>query len=352
MAVTTHPSIPGTKMYQKLAKYGLILALIASFGVNYVYADTRPAIVIHGGAGSMTKSSLSDEKEALIRAKLRESVQAGYRALLDGAPATEAVTTAVNILEDSPLFNAGKGAVFSAAGRNELDAAIMEGAELNAGAVAAITHIKNPINLALKVMTNSRHVMLIGEGAEAFASQQGFELVDPAYFYTEQRYQQLQKIKSREAAEQTSWLANEPDRWFSTVGAVALDKQGNLAAGTSTGGMTNKRWGRVGDVPIIGAGTYANNNSCAISATGHGEYFIRNVVAYNICNRVEHGTPLEEAADVVVNDVLVKAGGSGGVIALDPAGNIATPFNTQGMYRASIDREGQVTIAIYHGESP
>ena len=174
-------------MYQKFAKYGLIFALIALFSVNDVYADARPVIVIHGGAGSMTKSSLGDEKETAIRAKLRESAQAGYQALLDGAPATAAVTTAINILEDSPLFNAGKGAVFSAAGKNELDAAIMEGAELNAGAVAAVTRIKNPIDLALKVMTNSRHVMLIGEGAEAFASQQGFKLVDPAYFYTEQR---------------------------------------------------------------------------------------------------------------------------------------------------------------------
>jgi beta-aspartyl-peptidase (threonine type) len=339
-------------MYQKLVRSGLILTLIALLGVSHLYADTRPAIVIHGGAGSMTKSSLNDEKEALIHTKLKESVQAGYQALLDGASATEAVTRAINILEDSPLFNAGKGAVFSAAGKNELDAAIMEGAELNAGAVASVTRIKNPINLALKVMTDSRHVMLIGEGAEEFARQQGVEMVDPAYFHTDDRWRQLQRVQAEEAAKETSSINNGDDRWFSTVGAVALDKQGNLAAGTSTGGMTNKRWGRVGDVPIIGAGTYANNNSCAVSATGHGEYFIRNVVAYNICNRVELGTPLGEAADTVVNDVLVKAGGGGGVIAIDPNGNIAMPFNTEGMYRASIDREGKVTVSIYHDENP
>ena len=189
--------------------------------------------------------------------------------------------------------------------------------------------------------------MLVGEGAEEFARQQGVEMVDPAYFRTDKRWQQLQRVQAEEAAKETSSINDDDDRWFSTVGAVALDAHGNLAAGTSTGGMTNKRWGRVGDVPIIGAGTYANNNSCAISATGHGEYFIRNVVAYNICNRVELGASLEEAADVVVNEVLVKAGGGGGVIAIDAEGNIATPFNTQGMYRASIDTHGQVSTAIY-----
>ncbi len=323
------------------------IIVAALLSLNIAMADQRPAIVIHGGAGSMTKSSLSAEKEAAIRATLAQSIRAGYQALLDGAPATSAVTTAINILEDSPLFNAGKGAVYNAAGRNELDAAIMEGATLNAGAVAAVTRIRNPINLALKVMTDSKHVMLIGEGAEEFARQQGFEMTDPAYFHTDERWQQLQRIKSREAENEIVTSAVPRDEWFSTVGAVALDVRGNLAAGTSTGGMTNKRWGRVGDVPIIGAGTYANNNSCGVSATGHGEYFIRYVVAYNICNRVELGTPLVDAADTVINDILVKAGGGGGVIAIDHAGTIAMSFNTQGMYRASIDVDGRMIIAIF-----
>jgi beta-aspartyl-peptidase (threonine type) len=253
-------------------------------------------------------------------------------------------------MENSPLFNAGLGAVFNAAGKNEMDASIMEGAGLNAGAVAAVSHIKNPINLALKVMTDSEHVMLMGDGAEEFARQQGFEMMDPAYFHTDFRWQQLQRIKARESAHQEMSAEDQHDQWFSTVGAVALDQNGDLAAGTSTGGTSNKRWGRVGDSPIIGAGTYANNNSCAVSATGHGEFFIRYVVAYNICNRVELGSGLNEAADTVVNDILVKAEGEGGVIAMDPQGNIATPFNSEGMYRASIDANGEMKISIYRDE--
>jgi beta-aspartyl-peptidase (threonine type) len=316
---------------------------------------TDIAIVIHGGAGTIAQANMTDEKEAAIRATLKASIQAGYQVLLDGGPGTKAVTAAINVMEDSPLFNAGKGAVFNAAGKNEMDASIMEGAGLNAGAVASVSHIRNPIDLALKVMTDSEHVMLMGEGAEEFARQQGFEMMDPAYFHTDFRWQQLQRIKARETAHiDTSMKAvakeEKRDEWFSTVGAVALDQQGNLTAGTSTGGTTNKRWGRVGDSPIIGAGTYANNNSCAVSATGHGEYFIRYVVAYNICNRVELGTPLDEAADTVVNDILVKAEGEGGVIAMDRQGNISTPFNSEGMYRASIDTNGEMTISIYREE--
>jgi len=318
--------------------------------MNVAAASTPVAIVIHGGAGTITRASMTDEKEASIRATLKASVQAGYQALLDDAPSTEAVTRAINVMENSPLFNAGFGAVFNAAGKNEMDASIMEGAGLNAGSVAAVSHIKNPINLASKVMTDSEHVMLMGEGAEEFARQQGFEMMDPAYFHTDFRWQQLQRIKAKETAQEEFTPEDQKDQWFSTVGAVALDQQGNLAAGTSTGGTSNKRWGRVGDSPIIGAGTYANNESCAVSATGHGEFFIRYVVAYNICNRVELGAPLAEAADYVVNDVLVKAGGEGGVIAMDREGNITTPFNVEGMYRASIDTEGEVTISIYRGE--
>jgi beta-aspartyl-peptidase (threonine type) len=324
-----------------------IIVLSGVLGMSSVSADSKLAIVIHGGAGTITKSSLSAEKEAAIRATLEASVRAGYKALLDGADSTVAVTRAINVMEDSPLFNAGKGAVFNADGKNEMDASIMEGAELNAGAVASVSHIKNPIDLALKVMTDSEHVMLMGDGAEEFARQQGFEMVDPAYFHTDFRWQQLQRIKAKEVAQETITTQDQHDKWFSTVGAVALDRHGNLAAGTSTGGTSNKRWGRVGDSPIIGAGTYANNKSCAVSATGHGEYFIRHVVAYNICNRVELGAPVGEAADIVVNDILVKANGEGGVIAMDRDGNIATPFNSEGMYRASINTAGELTISIY-----
>ena len=309
-------------------------------------ADPEPAIVIHGGSGTITKSALTEAREAAIRAALKASVQAGYQALLDGASSADAVTTAINIMEDSPLFNAGKGAVFNTAGKHEMDASIMEGTGLNAGAVASVSHIKNPINLALKVMTESEHVMLMGDGAEEFARQQGFEMMDQAYFNTDFRWQQLQRIKTQEAARKTVSIEDQQDRRFSTVGAVALDRHGDLAAGTSTGGTSNKRWGRVGDSPIIGAGTYANN-SCGVSSTGHGEYFIRYVVAYNICQRVELGIPLAEAANTVINDVMVKAGGEGGAIAMDRAGNIAMPFNSEGMYRASIDTDGQMSISIY-----
>jgi beta-aspartyl-peptidase (threonine type) len=307
----------------------------------------RTAIVIHGGAGTISRAELTDEQETAIRLSLKASIQAGYQALQDGAPGTDAVIAAINAMEDSPLFNAGKGAVFNAAGEHEMDASIMEGAGLNAGAVASVRHIKNPIDLAAKVMTESEHVMLMGDGAEEFARRLGFKIMDPGYFHTDFRWQQLQRIKAKEATSETSSNEDQHDQWFSTVGAVALDRDGNLAAGTSTGGTSNKRWGRVGDSPIIGAGTYANNKSCAVSATGNGEYFIRHVVAYNICKRVELGTALNEAADYVVNDELVKAGGEGGVIAIDHEGNIATPFNSEGMYRASIDSNGHMTISIY-----
>ncbi len=309
--------------------------------------NKKVAIVIHGGAGVITRSDMESEREAAIRTVLKESVQAGHTALLDGASSTAAVTAAIKVMEDSPLFNAGKGAVYNADGNHEMDASIMEGSDLNAGAIAAVKHIRNPIDLALNVMTDSPHVMLMGDGAEEFARRQGFEMMDPAYFHTDFRWQQLQGIKAREAAHEAPPADDEDDRWFSTVGAVALDGDGNLTAGTSTGGTSNKRWGRVGDSPIIGAGTYADNNSCAVSATGHGELFMRYVVAYNICHRVALGASLDEAANTVVNDILVKAGGEGGVIAMDRFGNIAMPFNSEGMYRASIDTEGKLTVVIY-----
>ena len=311
--------------------------------------NSKTAIVIHGGAGTIPRAEMTSDKEAEIRDALRESVLAGHRILIAGGSSTDAVVAAINVMEDSPLFNAGNGSVFNAAGKHEMDASIMEGAGLNAGAVASVSRIKNPINLASGVMNGSEHVMLMGDGAEEFARQQGFELVEPDSFHTDFRWQQLQRIKAKEQAKKQA-AADQKDQWFSTVGAVALDVHGDLAAGTSTGGTCNKRWGRVGDSPIIGAGTYASNSSCAVSATGHGEVFIRHVAAYNICNRVELGTPLGEAADTVVNDVLVKAQGEGGVIAIDRFGNIATPFNSEGMYRASIDISGVMDVSIYRAD--
>ncbi len=307
-------------------------------------AETPPiAIVIHGGAGTILKSEMTAEKEADIRAKLEQSIKAGHQVLQDGGSSLDAVTTAIRILEDSPLFNAGKGAVFNAIGQNELDASIMDGETLNAGAVAGVKTIKNPIDLARTVMTHSPHVLLVGDGAEEFAKNQGIEQVDPRYFHTERRLRQLQKIQAKEKLR-----AEYRDSWFSTVGAVALDKAGNLAAGTSTGGTANKRWGRVGDSPIIGAGTYANNQSCGVSATGHGEYFIRAVVAYSICARMQfENLSLQQAAARVVKQELVEMGGSGGVIALDKDGEVAMVFNTPGMYRAAIGRDGTLQIKIY-----
>jgi beta-aspartyl-peptidase (threonine type) len=281
---------------------------------------------------------------------MEASLRAGHTVLNDGGSSVDAVVAAINLMEDSPLFNAGKGAVFNAEGENEMDASIMEGASLNAGAVASVRHIRNPINLARSVMTSSEHVMLMGAGAEEFAREQGFEMVDPSYFHTDFRLDQLKRVQAREQAQEQAEASqsDQQDEWFSTVGAVALDREGNIAAGTSTGGTSNKRWGRVGDSPIIGAGTYADNEGCAVSATGHGEYFIRSVVAYDICARMHHGgLSLEESADKVVNQVLVERGGEGGVIAMDPKGNISMPFNTPGMYRGSIDVDGQEYIGIY-----
>lgn len=322
--------------------------------MNNTPNKAKTAIIIHGGAGTLSRSEMTAEKETEIRGVLKASVMAGYEALQDGASGEKAVIAAINVMEDSPLFNAGRGAVYNADGKHEMDASIMEGTGLNAGAVASVMRIKNPINLAAKVMTESEHVMLMGDGAEEFARRHGFEMMHQEYFHTEFRWQQLQRIRETEEIStpeiKPGVKEDQQDKWFSTVGAVVLDKNGTLVAGTSTGGTSNKRWGRVGDSPIIGAGTYASNESCAVSATGHGEYFIRHVVAYNICNRVALGTPLHEAADYVVNDELVKAGGEGGVIAIDRDGNIAAPFNSEGMYRASVDTAGNLSISIYREE--
>jgi beta-aspartyl-peptidase (threonine type) len=302
-----------------------------------------PVLVIHGGAGVIRKD-LTPEKEKLVRADLEIALTAGYAVLKNGGSSLDAVSRVIVVLEDSPRFNAGKGAVFNHDGMNELDAAIMDGATLRAGAIAGVHRVKNPILLARAVMEKSPHVMLTGDGAEAFAKAVGIELVDPSYFRTDERWQQLQDALKTEAGKQTSTL--DPAVHYGTVGAVALDKEGRLAAATSTGGITNKRWGRVGDSPIIGAGTYANAH-CAVSATGSGEYYIRATAAHDICARVEYaGKPIAEAAREVVMNVIPKLGGDGGVIALDAQGNFATPFNTDGMYRGWVDRDGKTHIAI------
>lgn len=335
----------------------ITLATIPLLVSNIVqaYQDKPFAIAIHGGAGTISKSKMTTEKRAAYESKLKQARDAGFALLAKGESSQVAVIAAIQILEDSPLFNAGKGAVYTFDGEHELDASIMNGKTLNAGAVSGVKTIKSPIALAEKVMEKSVHVMLSGEGAELFAKQQGVERVENSYFDTEHRYKSLLRAKKKlaeqekelkdfQAAHQT--LPNEYK--FGTVGAVALDKSGTLTAGTSTGGMTAKRFGRIGDSPIIGAGTYANNESCAVSATGHGEYFIRYHVAADICARMQYqNISLEQAADVVVNDVLVSAGGSGGIIAIDHAGNITMPFNSSGMYRASKSSNGEAFIGIF-----
>jgi beta-aspartyl-peptidase (threonine type) len=299
--------------------------------------------VIHGGAGVIRKD-LTPEKEKLVRADLEAALSAGYGVLKEGGSSLDAVSKSILVLEDSPRFNAGKGAVFTHDGRNELDSAIMDGATLRAGAIAGVHRVKNPVLLARAVMEKSPHVFLTGDGAEAFAQTVGVELVEPAYFRTDERWNQLQEALKEEAKGQQSSLGRAIH--YGTVGAVALDRAGHLAAATSTGGMTNKRWGRVGDSPIIGAGTYANAH-CAVSATGWGEFYIRSVAAHDICARVEYGKqPVAKAADAVVMGVVPKLGGDGGVIALDANGNFATPFNTDGMYRGWVDRAGKVHVAL------
>ena len=335
----------------------LTLTSAQLFIANDVQAHQEQAfaIAIHGGAGTINKTKMTKEKRQAYESKLKQARDTGYAMLADGKSSQAAVIAAIQILEDSPLFNAGKGAVYTFDGEHELDASIMNGKTLNAGAVSGVKTVKSPIALAAAVMEKSVHVMLSGKGAEMFAEQQGLASVENSYFDTEARFQALLKAKKQlaeqekalkdfQAAHQT--LGNEYK--FGTVGAVALDKSGNLTAGTSTGGMTAKRFGRIGDAPIIGAGTYANNESCAVSATGHGEYFIRYHVAADICARMQYqGISLEKAADVVINDVLVAAGGSGGIIAIDVAGNITMPFNSTGMYRASKSSNGNEFVGIF-----
>ena len=304
------------------------------------------SIAIHGGAGTLVKGQMTPEKELEYKEALRRALDAGYSILKKGGSATDAVEGAVIILEDSPLFNAGKGSVFTADGTHEMDASIMEGKDLNAGAVTLIKGIKNPISLARAVMDKSGHVFLAAEGAMDFAKSLGFKLEDPEYFYNQLRFNQWKEIKDTDSFQLDH--AKNKDNKFGTVGAVACDQEGNLAAATSTGGMTNKRYGRVGDSPMIGAGNYANNNTCAISCTGSGEFFIRAVVAYDVSCLMEFkGLSLKEAADEVINNRLKAIGGDGGLIAVDNKGNIAMPFNTEGMYRGCRSSSGLEEIAIY-----
>lgn len=311
------------------------------------------AIIIHGGAGTILKKNMTDSMEQAYKAKLTEAINTGYEILKNGGNSLEAVQRTINVMEDSPLFNSAKGAVFTHEGKNELDASIMDGATLNAGAVAGVTTVRNPINLAYEVMTNSEHVMLSGKGAETFAKEKGIELVDPSYFFTQNRYDALQRALDREKEDSLSKATAfyDPyikDEKFGTVGCVALDKNGNIAAGTSTGGMSNKRYNRIGDSPIIGSGTYANNATCGVSSTGWGEYFIRGQVAYDISAQMEYAEKsLSEATANVIQEKLTKLGGTGGIVALDHYGNPSMKFNTEGMYRAYMNDQGELTLGIY-----
>lgn len=304
------------------------------------------SIAIHGGAGTLIKGNMTPEKETAYRNALQEALNVGFSLLKNGASAIDAVEQAVIVLENSPLFNAGKGSVYTNAGTHEMDASIMEGKTLNAGAVSLITGIKNPISLAKQVMLKSEHVFLAGEGAMRFAKENGFGIENPEYFYDAFRYEQWQRIKDSDSFQLDH--SDKKDSKFGTVGAVACDQNGNLAAATSTGGMTNKKWGRVGDSPMIGAGNYANNNTCAVSCTGSGEFFIRGVVAYDVSCLMEYkGYTLQKAADEVILNRILKINGDGGLIAVDANGNVALPFNTEGMYRGFKTSSGEDVVAIY-----
>ncbi|MEP3072055.1 isoaspartyl peptidase/L-asparaginase [Maricaulis sp.] len=328
--------------------------------------DGNWALVVHGGAGVIERESMTPETDAAYRAAMHAALERGEAVLSQGGSALDAIEAVIHGLEDDPMFNAGRGAVFTAAGRNELDASIMDGATLQAGAVAGVTQVRHPITLARTVMQHSRHVMLQSEGAETFAREQGLEMVEPAWFFTERRWAALERSLGRDGLEIPPRPDGAPDpepvqegllerdaleHRFGTVGVVALDEAGNIAAGTSTGGTTAKRWGRVGDSPIIGAGTYANNDSCGVSATGTGEYFIRLTVASRICALVEmQGLTLQAASDQVIQTELTDLGGDGGIIALTAEGDIAWSFNTPGMYRARLTEGGEPVVAIYGDE--
>lgn len=318
-----------------------------------INAQKRYALVIHGGAGTILQSSMTPEREKAYKTELEKALKAGYLQWKNGKQALDIVQSAIVVLEDSPLFNAGKGAVFTHDGKNEMDAAVMNGVDMKAGSVAGLTTVKNPVKAARAVMEKSEHVMMIGAGAEKFAKEAGLEIVSPQYFWTKERWDALQKALKEDSVKAVSGdkksyrlgIQNH-DNKFGTVGCVTLDKQGHLAAGTSTGGMTDKQYGRVGDVPVIGAGTYADS-LVAVSCTGWGEYFIRATVAHNIAARMAYKKEsVKQASGAMINEV-AKMGGDGGLIALDKNGNMAMPFNTEGMYRASITTDGKMEILIY-----
>lgn len=320
----------------------LILLLAAAAGPSLAEDPPMFAIAIHGGAGVISRATMTPEAEKSYRKDLGEALDAGYAVLESGGTSMDAVIAAVKILEDSPLFNAGRGAVFSAEGINELDAAVMDGQTLRAGAVAGVRHVRNPIELARLVMERSPHVLLTGKGAEDFALESGLQLVPRSWFYTERRWQQLEQARRGER------LSAADIGYYGTVGAVALDADGNLAAATSTGGTTNKKWGRIGDTPLIGAGTYADNGSCAVSATGTGEFFIRGVISHEISALMKYrGLGVEEAARTAIQGRLAAMGGDGGVIVVDREGNIAMDFNSEGMFRGARDARGRREIEIY-----
>lgn len=325
----------------------ILILTVFLFNINLPAQQQQPspvAIVIHGGAGNISRNNIPPDLEIKYKAKLTEALKAGYDILHSGGTSTEAVLAAIEIMENSPLFNAGKGAVFTYEGKNELDASVMNGADLQAGAIAGVHTIKNPIKAAYQVMIQSPHVLLTGQGAEDFARQQGLEIVDPSYFYTQRRFDQLQEMQG----EGKNLIEDIKQGKFGTVGCVALDKKGNLAAGTSTGGMSNKRFGRIGDSPIIGAGTYADNQTCAVSATGHGEFFMRLVIAYDITALMKYKKySLEKACKEVIQQKLTRAGGSGGIIALDQKGNISLEFNSGGMFRGYIKNGQPAEVAIF-----
>ncbi len=321
-----------------LINIAVLFIMVDFFNPLKAQSDSEFVLVIHGGAGTITRARLSPEKEKLYREKLTHALETGYEILSADGSALNAVEAVIRIMEDSPLFNAGKGAVFTHAGTNELDASIMDGRTLKAGAVAGVKTIKNPISAARKVMEETRHVMLSGDGADQFAKEQGLEIVSPDYFFTKKRWDSLQNIKKKSKEK------------HGTVGCAALDRHGNLAAGTSTGGLTDKLWGRIGDSPIIGAGTYADNLTCAVSCTGQGEYFMRGVLAYDVSALMDYKNYSVEKAAQSVIDKLTERGGQGGLIALDSKGSISMVFNTEGMYRGFIKQRGKPEIYIYGKE--
>ncbi len=352
-----------TSSFYPVTLFLLALPLLLALGCSSEASESRDsagaetqavppayAMVIHGGAGTIRRENMSEEMEAEYRAAMEQALTIGEDILKAGGSSLDAVTQTIIFLENDPHFNAGRGAVFTHEGKNELDASIMHGARLEAGAVGGVTTVKNPITLARAVMEKSPHVMLTGAGAEQYAKEVGLELTDPEWFYTERRWRSLQNAKARE--NQESFLDHDPrvDSKFGTVGCVALDSEGNIVAGTSTGGMTNKRYNRIGDSPVIGAGTYADNTTCGVSCTGHGEYFIRYAVAYDMSALMAYkGLSVEEAGREIIDQKLLEAGGSGGLIALDRMGNIAMPFNTEGMYRGYV-KPGERYIGIYGDE--